>query len=135
MYVVLQTLREKQLYGKLSKSEFRLNSVVFLGHVIFSDGILVDPKKVEVVINWERPTNVTEVQSLLGLSVYYRLFIQGFSTISMSLTQLIRKEVKFEWTDRCEKSFQELKNKLVLALMLTIPSGHGRFVIYNDASH
>ena len=64
--IALQTLRKKKLYAKLSKCEFWLDSVVFLGHVISGDGIQVDPKKVETVVNWQRPTNVTKIRSFLG---------------------------------------------------------------------
>jgi len=80
--VVLQTLRENQLYAKLDKCEFWLQEVVFLGHVISAEGILVDPRKVEAILKWERPTNVTEIRSFLGLAGYYRRFIEGFSTIA-----------------------------------------------------
>jgi hypothetical protein len=91
---VLSTLREHQLYAKVSKCEFWLKEVVFLGHVISVQGILVDPRKVEVVLKWERPTNVTEIRSFLGLAGYYRRFIEGFSTIAIPMTRLTRKETK-----------------------------------------
>jgi hypothetical protein len=71
--IVLETLREKQLYAKFSKCEFWLSEVKFLGHVISQGGIAVDPSKVEAVLNWERPKSVTEVRSFLGLAGYYRL--------------------------------------------------------------
>jgi hypothetical protein len=72
---VLQRLREKRLYAKFSKCEFWLDKVIFLGHVVSKDGISVDPKKVEAVVNWERPTNVHEIRSFLGLAGYYRRFV------------------------------------------------------------
>jgi hypothetical protein len=67
---VLQTLRENQLYAKLDKCEFWLQEVIFLGHVISTEGILLDPRKVEAVLKWERLTNVTEIRSFLGLAGY-----------------------------------------------------------------
>jgi hypothetical protein len=133
--IVLQILRHKKLYAKLKKCEFWLNQVVFLGHVVSKDGIIVDPSKIEAVVNWDRPTNVSEVRSFLGLASYYRSFVEGFSRIAAPLTHLTRKNAKFEWKEECEKSFQELKQRLVTAPVLTIPSSLGGFVIYSDASH
>ena len=98
------------MYAKFSKCEFWLSRVGFLGHVVSTDGIYVDPQKVEAVANWEQPTTVTEVRSFLGLAGYYRRFIEGFSKIAGPLHCLTRKGVKFEWTDRCEGSFQTLKD-------------------------
>ena len=86
-----RTIRTHQLYAKLSKCEFYLNSVSFLGHVISKEGVQVDPKKVEAVSNWPRPTNVTKIRSFLGMAGYYRRFVKDFSKISAPLTQLIRK--------------------------------------------
>ena len=83
---MLQVLKEKQLYAKLSKCEFWMKKVVFLGHVISEGGISVDPAKVETVLQWERLTTVTKIQSFLGMAGYYRRFIEGFSRISRPLT-------------------------------------------------
>ena len=132
--IVLQILREKKLFAKLKKCEFWLESVSFLGHVIFRDGVSVDPKKVEAVVEWNRPTSVTEIRSFLGLAGYYRRFVKGFSRISMPLTRLTQKGVKFEWSDDCEKSFQDLKSRLVCAPVLIVPFGDEGFTIYSDAS-
>ena len=133
--IVLQTLRDERLYAKLKKCEFWLDRVSFLGHVVTKDDISVDPGKVDPMSNWRRPTTVTEIRSFLGLAGYYRRFIEGFSKIALPLTKLTQKGVKFEWSDDCECSFQELKNRLVSAPILTIPSGSGGFVVYSDASH
>ena len=133
--IILQILREGKLYAKLNKCEFWLNQVVFLGHVISKDGITMDSNKVEAVVNWDRPTHVSEVRSFLGLAGYYRRFVEGFSGIATPLTPSTWKNVKFERKEECEKSFQELKRRLVTAPMLTIPSGTRGFVIYSDASH
>ena len=133
--IVLQTLRDKQLYAKLMKCEFWLDRVSFLGHVVTKDGISVDPGKVDAVSNWKRPNIVTEIQSFLGLAVYYRRFIEGFSKIALPLTRLTQKGVKFEWYDDWERSFQELKERLMTAPILTISSSSGGFVVYSEASH
>ncbi|RVW80134.1 Retrovirus-related Pol polyprotein from transposon 17.6 [Vitis vinifera] len=111
--IVLQTLRDKQLYAKLKKCEFWLDRISFLGHVVSNDGISVDPGKVDVVANWRRPSIVTEIRSFLGLAGYYRWFIEGFSKIALPLSKLTQKGVKFEWSDDCS----------------------GGFVVYSDASH
>jgi len=91
---ILMTLREYRLYAKLSKCEFWLKEVIFLGHIILAEGISVDPRKVEAVLKWERPTNITEIRSFLGLVGHYRRFIEGFSTIAITMTRLTRKETK-----------------------------------------
>ena len=121
--IVLQTLKDKRLYAKLKKYEFWLDRVSFLRHVVTKDGISVDPGKVDALSNWRRPTTVTEIRSFLGLASYYRQFIEGFSKIALPLTRLTQKGVKFEWSDDCERSFQELNNRLVTAPILTIRSG------------
>ena len=132
--IVLQTLRERQLYAKFSKCEFWLQEVVFLGHVVSRTGIYVDPKKVEAILQWEQPKTVTEIRSFLGLAGYYRRFVQGFSLIAAPLTHLTRKGVKFVWDDVCENRFQELKNRLTSAPVLTLPVNGKGFVVYSDAS-
>ena len=131
--IVLQTLRTHQLYAKLSKCEFCLNSMSFLGHVISKEGVQVDPKKVEAVSNWPRPTNVTEIRSFLGMAGYYRIFVKDFSKISTPLTLLIRKQVKFEWDDTCEQSFHTLKDCLTTAPVLALPTNQGGMTVYCDA--
>nr|GFC99846.1 putative reverse transcriptase domain-containing protein [Tanacetum cinerariifolium] len=104
---VLQTLRQEKLYVKFSKCEFWLSSVAFLGHIVSAEGITMDPAKVEAITKWPRPTSVTE---------------------------LMRKGKKFVWNEEREKSFEELKQRLVSAPVLTLPSGSGGFQIYSDAS-
>ena len=133
--IVLEILRKEKLYAKWSKCEFWLEQVQFLGHVIGKEGIMVDPAKIEAVANWERPRTPTEVRSFLGLAGYYRRFVQDFSKIATPLTRLTRKTEKFEWTTKCEESFQELKRRLITAPVLTLPDASGEFVIYSDASH
>ncbi|XP_072054281.1 uncharacterized protein [Arachis hypogaea] len=127
--IVLQILKERKLYAKLSKCEFWKEEVKFLGDVVRKGGIAVDPSKVEVVMEWERPTTLTEVRSFLGLAEYYWRSIEGFSWIALSMAKLTRKEVPFVWTSECEESFQTLKQKLTSAPVLILP-----FEVYCDAS-
>ncbi|XP_072093102.1 transposon Tf2-1 polyprotein isoform X3 [Arachis hypogaea] len=131
---VLQILRDRKLYAKLSKCEFWKSEVKFLGHVVSKQGIAVDPAKVEAVMNWERPTSVTEIRSFLGLARYYRRFIKGFSQLALPLTKLTRKDTPFIWTPECEGSFQELKHRLTTAPVLVLPEPSEPFEVYCDAS-
>ncbi|KAA0040470.1 pol protein [Cucumis melo var. makuwa] len=132
--IVLQTLRDNKLYAKFSKCEFWLKQVSFLGHVVSKVGVSVDLAKIEAVTGWTRPFTVSEVRSFLGLADYYRRFVENFSRIATPLTQLTRKGAPFVWSKACEDSFQNLKQKLVIAPVLTVPDGSGSFVIYSDAS-
>ncbi|KAJ4820047.1 polyprotein [Rhynchospora pubera] len=119
--LVLQRLREHELYAKFSKCEFWLKQISFLGHGISKDGLAVDPQKVAAITEWKPPTTVTEIRSFLGLAGYYRRFVNGFSKIALPLTQLLQKGVKFEWTPEQQKSFEELKCLLVSAPVLAMP--------------
>ncbi|KAA0047194.1 DNA/RNA polymerases superfamily protein [Cucumis melo var. makuwa] len=132
--MVLQTLRDNKLYAKFFKCKFWLKQVSFLGHVVSNAGVSVDPAKIEAVTGWTRPSTVSEVRSFLGLAGYYRRFVENFSRIATPLTQLTRKGAPFVWSKACEDSFQNLKQKLVTAPVLTVPYGSGSFVIYSDAS-
>jgi hypothetical protein len=132
--LVLQKLRDNQLYAKLSKCEFWLEEVSFLGHVITKGGIAVDPGRVRDVLNWKPPTTVSEIRSFLGLTGYYRRFIEGFSKIVKPLTSLLEKDKKYKWSEACHDSFEELRKRLTTAPVLTMPNIHKSFDIYCDAS-
>jgi hypothetical protein len=132
--VVLGKLRDHQLYAMFSKCEFWLQKVSFLGDILTTEGVVVDPEKVKVVTNWKRPTSVTEIQSFLRLAGYYRRFIEGFFKIVRPMTMLLQKDKKFEWTNTCEMSFCELKRRLTTAPVLVLPDIHKNFTIYCDVS-
>ena len=132
--VVLQILRDHQLYAKLRKFEFWLTEVKFLGHVVSTSGVSVDPEKIKAVMSWERPKSVFEIHSFLGLTGYYRRFIENFSRLAAPMSRLTRKEVKCEWNDMCERAFQELKRRLTSAPILMVPKQGQRYTVYCDAS-
>jgi hypothetical protein len=131
--MVLQVLREHQLYAKLRKCLFYQEQIHYLGHIISNDGIVVDPEKIEAIKEWSAPKNVTEVRSFMVLAGYYRRFITGFSRIAHPITSLQRKEKKFQWTEDYERSFQELKQLLTSAPILRIADLNEDFVVCIDS--
>src|SRR5438105_9775262 len=106
--VVLDRLREHQLYAKFSKCEFWLTEVSFLGHVLSEQGVAVDLAKVEAVMDWPTPRNVPEIRSFLGLAGYYRRFIEGFLKISKPMTALLQTNTPVQWTEAYTTSYREL---------------------------
>ncbi|GJU26812.1 putative reverse transcriptase domain-containing protein [Tanacetum coccineum] len=133
--LILNLLKKEELYAKFSKCEFWLSKVQFLGHVIDSEGIHVDPAKIKAIKDWASPKTPTEIRQFLGLAGYYRRFIKGFSKIARPMTKLTQKSVKFEWGEKAEAAFQLLKQKLCSAPILALPKGSENFVVYCDASH
>ena len=131
---VLEMLRKEKLYAKFSKCEFWLREVKFLGHVVNSKGIMVDPAKIDAIMSWGCPKSPSEIRSFLGLAGYYRRFIQDFSKIASPLTKLTRKDVKYVWSDTQEMAFQTLKLKLSQAPVLVLPEGVEDMSVYCDAS-
>ena len=103
--IVLQTLREHQLYAEFNKCEFGLTKVRFLGHMVSASRVSVDSEKVEAVMSWERPKSIFKIRSFLGLAGYYRTFIEDFSRLAAPMTRLAGKEVRFEWNDLCDRAF------------------------------
>ena len=103
--------------------------------MVSKDGVMVDPSKIEVVQSWVRPTNVTEVRSFVGLASYYRRFVKGFSSVDSQLKNLTKQSVPFVWSDECEESFQNRKNLLTTAPILTLPVEGKNFIVYCDASY
>jgi hypothetical protein len=94
--------------------------VSFLGHILTTEGVAVEPKKVIAAVNWKRPASVIEIRSFLGLAGYYRRFIERFSKIARPMTTLLQKDKKFEWTNACDRSFCELKRRLTTAPVLVL---------------
>jgi hypothetical protein len=134
LHIVLQRLKDHHLYAKFSKCEFWLDTVKFLGHTIYSNGISVDPSKVQEVLDWKPPMSVHQIRSFLGLAGYYRRFIPDFSRIAKPMTKRLKKEVKFSWDQKCEDAFHTLRAHLTTAPVLAQPDVSKPFDIYYDAS-
>nr|GEW37270.1 reverse transcriptase domain-containing protein [Tanacetum cinerariifolium] len=130
---IQELLKKEELYAKFSKCKFWIPKVQFIGHVIDSQGIHVDPAKIESVKDWASPKSPTEIRQFLGLPGYYRRFIEGFLKITKPMTKLTQKKVKFEWDDKQEAAFQLLKQKLCSAPILALPEGSEDFIVYCDA--
>ncbi|GKB30611.1 putative reverse transcriptase domain-containing protein [Tanacetum coccineum] len=131
--LVLELLKKEKLYAKFSKCEYWLREVQILRHVINGNGIHVDPSKIEAVKNWKAPRTPSEVRPFLGLTGYYRRFIENFSKIAKSLTILTQKCKTFDWGEEQELAFQTLKDKLCNTPVLALPDGPEDFVVYCDA--
>jgi hypothetical protein len=131
--IVLGNLKQHQLYAKFSKCEFWMEEVAILGHVL-SAGVAVDPSKIEVMSMWQSPKIVTEICSFLGLAGYYRRFIKNFSNTVKPMTELLKSNTPFVWSDKCEASFQELRTRLTTTPVLTLLDASKDFVVYYDTS-
>ncbi|GKB53297.1 putative reverse transcriptase domain-containing protein [Tanacetum coccineum] len=128
LMAILELLKKEKLYAKFSKCEFWIPKVQFLGHVIDSRGIHVDPAKIESIKDWASPKTPTEIRQFLGLAGYYRRFIEGFSKIAKSMTKLTQKGVKFDWGEKEENAFLLIKQKLCSAPILALPEGSEDFM-------
>ncbi|GKD42423.1 putative reverse transcriptase domain-containing protein [Tanacetum coccineum] len=111
--IILELLRKEKLYDKFSKCDFWISIVQFLGHLIDSQGLHVDPAKIKAIKNWAYPTTPTEIRQFLGLAGYYRRFIKDFSKIAKSLIELTQKNKKYIWDEDQETAFQLLKEKVI----------------------
>jgi hypothetical protein len=118
----------------LSKCDFWLKEIKFLGHTISQAGIAVDPDKAQEVMNWKPPTTVRQIRSFLGLAGYYRRFILDFSRIVKRITELLKNEVKFVWGQKCKDAFHTLRHHLTTAPVLAQPDNSKPFDVYCDAS-
>lgn len=106
-----------------------------MGHVVSRDKVSMDPTKIKAVLQWKKPSYVTEIRSFLGLARYYCRFVKDFSCLAAPLIHLTRANMKFGWDDKCKKSFVELKKRLISAPVLEIHDGLEEFVVYCDASY
>ena len=101
--------------------------------MVTKEGILVDPKKIKAIEDWPVPKDVTDVRSFMGITGYYRWFIEGFSRIANPITSLQKKGKKFDWNQKCEDSFKKLKTLLTTAPILRIANPNKYFIVCTDA--
>jgi hypothetical protein len=104
--LVLQVLREHQLFAKFSKCDFFQKQIHYLGHVLSEEGVVVDPDKIRSIMECSTPKDVSDIRSFMGLAGYYRRFIKGFSKIGCPITTLQKKGTKFTWHKNVKKDFK-----------------------------
>eukprot|EP00253_Pinus_taeda_P017239 PITA_17239 len=132
--IVLQTLREHQLYGKFNKCDFYKEQIQYLGHIITKEGIAVDPEKIKTIMDWPTPKDVADIRSFMGLAGYYRRFVEGFSRVAYPITSLQKKGKAFRWTADCQRSFEQLKHLLTTTPVLCVADPEKEYVVCTDAS-
>ncbi|GJP56376.1 hypothetical protein CLOM_g15431 [Closterium sp. NIES-68] len=131
---VFEILRRERFYVKLSKSEFALEKVQFLGHMVSAQGVHVDPKKIEAVRTWKTPENVKELQQFLGFANYYNRFVPQYAKIAAPLTNLLKKNMPYKWEPKHQEVVEQLKQALTSAPVLILPDPERDYVIEADAS-
>ncbi|GBM38694.1 Retrovirus-related Pol polyprotein from transposon 297, partial [Araneus ventricosus] len=132
---VFQRLQKANLKLSPKKCRFFRKEVSYLGHVISADGVKTDPEKTKAVVDWPRPETVHDLRSFLGLCTYYRRFVRNFSAIARPLHKLTEARSNFNWTEECEKSFNNLKRALITSPVLTYPRTDKEFILDTDASN
>ena len=133
--LIFDRLRKANLKAKPTKCRFGTNSVKYLGHILSSEGILPNPEKIKVIVDFPVPQTPKQVRSFLGIANYYRRFIDKYSTISAPLTALLRKDAEFKWTEECSEAFEKLKIILTSPPVLVFPDLNKDFVVTTDASN
>ena len=130
---VLTVLRRDQCYATQKKCAFGVTEVQFLGYIVSSQGLSVDPGKDEAIRTWPIPTTITETRSFHGLASFYRRFVSQFSSLMSPITDCIR-EGKFSWTPDADRAFHIIKDKLCTTPILALPNFNAVFELHTDAS-
>jgi len=131
--VTLEVLQTHQLYTKKSKCRFGCSEIEYLGHMISANGVRADSKKLEAMLDWPRPKSLKALRGFLGLTGYYRKFVQGYESIAAPLTQLLKKN-SFNWGGEAETAFEALKRAVANPPVLVLPDFSKPFLIECDTS-
>lgn len=131
--IVLDCLRQHQLFTKLSKCSFGQHKLEYLGHIVSDQGVEMDPSKVQVVQDWPCPTTVTQLKAFLGLTRYYRRFINHYASIAGPLIDLLHKD-NFRWTSEADVAFRALQQALTTTSVLSLSDFTQPFIVETDAS-
>ena len=127
-------MRENELFIKEEKCSFAQQEVSFLGHIVGGGKIRMDKSKVRAISEWEPPTKVAELRSFLGLANYYRRFVEGYSRITTSLTDMLKKGKVWDWKPECEKAFNQLKQEMTREPVLALSDFAKPYEVRTDAS-
>jgi hypothetical protein len=134
LHLMLDKCRQYQISLNLKKCIFCAPFGILLGHVVCKQGLLMDPAKIVVIVDLPPPTSVRQLKSTLGHTGYYRKFIKGYAQITTPMEKLLKKEVKYQWNDECQKSLDTLKHKMVTTPILVFPDWRKEFHVHVDAS-
>ena len=132
--MVLERFKQVNLKLKPSKCHLMQTEIIFLGHRISKDGIATDPAKIQLIKDWPVPINLRQLRGFLGLAGYYRRFVRGYSAIAAPLNHLMKKNQRFEWSEECQKAFDQLKEALMSPPVLVLPTEDDQFILDTDSS-
>ncbi|XP_021617962.1 uncharacterized mitochondrial protein AtMg00860-like [Manihot esculenta] len=133
LQLVLQLMKEHQLFAKMSKCSFGTTQIEYLGHVITAEGVTTSSHKIQFVQCWPIPQNIKQLRSFLGLTSYYQRFIQGYGRLAKPLTELLKKGA-FEWNETAQEAFITLKQAMINGPVLALPNFSKPFIVETDAS-
>ena len=130
--MVLEILRQRQLFAKMSKCSFAQSELEYLGHIISAHGVSTDPEKTKAMLQWPVPSNVTELRGILGFTGYYRKHVKNYGIIVKPLTQLLKKKA-FQWNPQAQHAFEQLKLAMSSTPVLVLPDFTKPFSIETGA--
>jgi hypothetical protein len=134
LILILDMSRKFQISLNIKKCIFNAPFGIFLGHVVYKQGLLVDPAKIVASVNLPPPKLVHQLRDTLGHTCYYRKFIKIYTEITAPMEKLLKKDIKFQWNDECQQSLDILKEKMVKTPILVFPNWSKEFYVHVYAS-